>query len=55
LNKRIADVRRCIEDAERHDSQFWMGSDRVEILALLYSTLKSLEAQKAALAADREV
>jgi len=54
LNRRIADLRRCIEEAQRHDSQPWGGSERAQILALLNTTLKHLEARKAALErADR--
>ena len=48
LNRRIADVRLCIEEAQRH-SQIWFGSDSAELLALLYTTLQDLEAHKAAL------
>jgi hypothetical protein len=54
LNRRIADVRQCIEDVQRDDSEFCAESERLKMLALLNSTLKDLEAHKAALErADR--
>jgi hypothetical protein len=49
LNRRIADVRQSIEEAERHDSRAWSRSDQTRMLALLIQTLKDLEARKAAL------
>jgi hypothetical protein len=48
LNRRIADVRQCIEDAQRHFSEFCAGSERAKMVALLNSTLKDLERHKAA-------
>jgi hypothetical protein len=54
LNRRIADVRQCIEVVQRDDSEFCAESERLKMLALLNSTLKDLEAHKAALErADR--
>jgi hypothetical protein len=49
LNRRIADVRRSIEEAEQHDSKPWSRSEQIKILALLNQTLMALEARKAAL------
>jgi hypothetical protein len=49
LNRRIADVRRSIEEAERHDNKPWSGSEQTKMLALLNQTLKDLETRKAAL------
>ena len=49
LNRRIADVQRSIEEAERHDSKPWSRSEQTKMLALLNQTLKALEARKAAL------
>jgi hypothetical protein len=51
LNRRIAEVRRCIEEAQLRADTPWSGRDRSQILALLATTLKAMEAQKAALEA----
>jgi hypothetical protein len=40
LQQRIADVRRCIEDAQCQDGGLGVRSDQVVILALLNSTLR---------------
>jgi hypothetical protein len=48
LERRIADVRRCIEQARDHHG--WPGdvSEKDRMLALLNATLRALEARKAA-------
>jgi hypothetical protein len=47
LERRIADVRRCIEQAR--DQHGWPGniSERERMLVLLNATLRGLEARKA--------
>jgi hypothetical protein len=49
LERRIADVRRCIEQARDHHG--WPGdaSERGRMLALLDATLRALEVRKEAL------
>ncbi len=49
LDRRIADLRRRIDEAQGRDSYPWGGSDRLKILDLLTKTLKDLETRKAAL------
>jgi len=49
LDRRIADLRNRIKEAQRRNSHVWSGSMRLEILDLLSRTLKDLEARKAAL------
>ena len=49
LNRRIVEVRRCIEEAQLRADTPWSGRDRTQILALLATTLTAMEAQKAAL------
>jgi hypothetical protein len=49
LERRIADVRRCIEQAQDHHG--WPGniSERESMLALLNATLRALEVRREAL------
>jgi hypothetical protein len=49
LKRRIADVQRSIEEAERTDYRPWGSSEQGKMLSLLKATLKSLEARKAVL------
>ena len=51
LKRRITEVRRCIEEAQLRADTPWSGRDRSQILALLATTLKAMEAQKVALEA----
>ncbi len=49
LEQRIADLRRCIEQAREQDGRPWVGDERERVLALLSATLRDLESRKAAL------
>jgi len=51
LNRRIAEVRRCIEEAQLRADPPGGAGNQTQILALLATTLKAMEAQKAALEA----
>jgi hypothetical protein len=58
VTQRIAEVRRCIQEAQRHFGQSfdpsWIRTEREDILALLRTTLQALEAHKTVLErADR--
>ncbi len=52
LDRRVADLRHCIEDAQQDGNRAWTSWERVRVLALLATTLKAMEAQKAALERD---
>lgn len=52
LRRRIADIRRCIDDAKKCDSPSWAGSEQPKMIALLEATLKALEARKIELEND---
>jgi hypothetical protein len=47
LERRIADVRRCIEQARDHPGWAGDASEKDRMLSLLNATLKALEARKA--------
>jgi hypothetical protein len=53
LVRRIADLRRRIEEAQGRETHPWGGSERIKILDLLNKTLKDLEKRKAALEAPK--
>ena len=49
LERRIADVRRRIDESEQSDCRFPGSWERIKIRELLSQTLKDLEARKVAL------